>query len=92
MDANEICVICKDSESDEPLSTVGHKGRETLLHFAKLRRDKDFESVLQERIIVKIHEHCRRDFTNKRRPSLSTNSPQRKRKKLRLEVIYSQKT
>ena len=44
--------------------TVREKGKETLLHFSKLRKNGELEKVLNERTIVKVHATCRRDYTN----------------------------
>ena len=82
----EICIICKEKTSESSV-TVREKGKETLLHFSKLRKNGELEKVLNERTIVKVHATCRRDYTNVRRSS-TTESPQIKKRKLRSEVNF----
>ena len=35
------CLVCKDDSSDDLLITVGKKGLDTLVHYLKLRNNKD---------------------------------------------------
>ena len=35
------CFVCKDSASDDPFITVGKNGLDTLIHYLKLRNNKD---------------------------------------------------
>ena len=35
------CLVCKDDSSDDLFITVGKKGLDTLVHYLKLRNNKD---------------------------------------------------
>ena len=82
----EICIICKEQTSESSVA-VREKGKKTLSRFSKLRKDGELEKVLNERTIVKAHATYRRDFGNERRSS-TTESPQKKKRKLHSEVNF----
>jgi hypothetical protein len=81
-----ICLICKEQKEDS-FVTAGTKAKETLLKFAKIRKDAEIENALKNAEIITVHTSCRRDFTNERRLSSTIDSPTKKRK-LRSEVNF----
>ena len=75
------CLVCKDDSSDDPFITVGKKGLDTLIHYLKLRNNKDLQEELTKMDKVTVHVANRHDYTNPKRKVLksATDSPKKKR-------------
>ena len=75
------CLVCKDDSSDDPFITVGKKGLDTLIHYLKLRNNKDLQEELTKMDKVIVHVASRHDYTNPKRKVLksATDSPKKKR-------------
>ena len=87
--SREVCILCKDEEGNDPLVTVGQKGRDTLVDYAKRRNNESLETELKESQKLTVHPACRRDFTNPRRKSdTKIESPQKKRLRSSVRFIF----
>ena len=59
------CVICFDGGTS--LVCVTQRGKDSLIKFAKLRKDENVLERLQSTEEIFVHESCRKNFNNKKR-------------------------
>lgn len=73
----EVCVICREVglNDAQELTTLTERGSSTLQLFAGLNGDLDLQNYLIGKpAAVRVHENCRKKFTNKRRYEQSSKA------------------